>query len=59
VTTIPTEPAIAVSGLRRSYGSQVVLDGALLPLEPRFEPSTFGTNLLPHRAAQAKALAAV
>ncbi|MGI5215936.1 ATP-binding cassette domain-containing protein [Plantactinospora sp. CA-290183] len=27
MTNNPTEPAIAVTGLRRSYGSQVVLDG--------------------------------
>ena len=27
MTNIPTGPAIAVTGLRRSYGSQVVLDG--------------------------------
>ncbi|MDW5324151.1 ATP-binding cassette domain-containing protein [Plantactinospora sp. KLBMP9567] len=44
MTNIPTEPAIAVTGLRRSYGSQVVLDGIDLHVREGSIFSLLGPN---------------
>ncbi|WP_367128511.1 ATP-binding cassette domain-containing protein [Saccharothrix sp. HUAS TT1] len=44
MTTTPTGPAIAVTGLRRSYGSQVVLDGIDLEVPEGSVFSLLGPN---------------
>jgi ABC-2 type transport system ATP-binding protein len=44
MTNIPTGPAIAVTGLRRSYGSQVVLDGIDLQVPEGAIFSLLGPN---------------
>jgi ABC-2 type transport system ATP-binding protein len=44
MTNIPTGPAIAVTGLRRSYGSQVVLDGIDLHVPEGTVFSLLGPN---------------
>ncbi|ROP42515.1 ATP-binding cassette domain-containing protein [Saccharothrix texasensis] len=44
MTNLPTEPAIAVTGLRRSYGHQVVLDGIDLHVPEGTVFSLLGPN---------------
>jgi len=44
MTNTPTEPAIAVTGLRRSYGAQVVLDGIDLHVPEGTVFSLLGPN---------------